>query len=69
VSARESFGASLERYRDGAADVVELIQSQSTLVGARGGVVQARTSLYDAYAELVHAVGTDSLEPIRPEGP
>ena len=58
ASAAESFAGSLERYRDGATDIVELVQAQSTLAGSRAQVVEARTSLYDAYAELVHAIGT-----------
>jgi outer membrane protein TolC len=62
ASAAESFEASLERYRDGAADVVELVQAQASLAGSRASVVQARTDLYSAYSDLVYAIGEEPVQ-------
>ncbi|MGI9554138.1 MAG: TolC family protein, partial [Thermodesulfobacteriota bacterium] len=42
-SSLESFEASLERYRSGVGDIVELLNAQSTLANARSEKVQART--------------------------
>ena len=58
-SSLESFEASLERYRSGVGDIVELLNAQTTLATARSEKVQARTDLFISYAELVHAIGTD----------
>jgi len=57
ASSKESYNVSLGRYRAGAADVVELLNAQSQLAAARAQKVQARTSLFTSYAELVHAIG------------
>ena len=57
VSSEESYAVSLARYRAGAADVVELLNAQSQLAAARAQKVEARTSLFTSYAELVHAIG------------
>jgi len=59
ASSLESFEASLERYRSGVGDIVELLNAQTTLATARSEKVQARTDLFISYAELVHAIGTD----------
>ena len=59
ASSLESFEASLERYRSGVGDIVELITAQSTLATARAEKVQARTDLFISYAQLVNAIGTD----------
>jgi len=57
-SSRESYNASLARYRKGAADIVELLNAQSLLASARSQVIDSRMGLYTSYAELVHAVGS-----------
>ena len=57
VSSEESYAVSLARYRAGAADVVELLNAQSQLAAARAQKVEARTSIFTSYAELVHAIG------------
>ena len=57
VSSKESYNVSLARYRAGAADIVELLNAQSQLAAARAQRVEARTSLFTSYAELVHAIG------------
>ena len=57
ASAKESFDASLARYKVGAADIVELLNAQSTLANARSESIGAKSGVYTSYAELVHAVG------------
>ncbi|MBC8418024.1 MAG: TolC family protein [Desulfobacterales bacterium] len=57
ASSSESYKVSLARYRAGAADIVELLNAQSTLVSARAQKVEARTKLFTSYADLVHAIG------------
>jgi len=59
TSASESFDASLARYRAGAADIVELLDAQSTLADARSQLIEARNGLFISYAELIHAVGEE----------
>jgi len=59
ISSRESYNVSLARYRAGAADIVELLSAQSQLAAARAQRVEARTSLFTSYAELVHAIGAN----------
>ena len=64
ASASESYDASLTRYKVGAADIVELLNAQSTLADARSQLIGSKSQIYTSYAELVHAVG----ENIPPEG-
>jgi outer membrane protein TolC len=59
TSSKESFRVSLARYRAGVADIVELLNAQSTLTSARTQRVQARTDLFISYAELLHAIGAE----------
>ena len=61
-SASESFEASLARYRAGAADIVELLNAQTTLADARSQLIKARNGLFISYAELIHAVGEELPE-------
>ena len=57
ASAQESYDVSLERYRLGAGDIVQLVDTFSTLAGARATLVNAETALYTSYALLLHAIG------------
>ncbi len=59
ISSKESFRVSLARYRAGVAEIVELLNAQSTLTSARTQRVQARTDLFISYAELLHAIGAE----------
>jgi outer membrane protein len=59
TSSKESFQVSLARYRAGVADIVELLNAQSTLTSARAQRVQAQTDLFISYAELMHAIGAE----------
>jgi outer membrane protein len=59
TSSKESFRVSLARYRAGVADIVELLNAQSTLASARAQKIQARTDLFNSYAELLHAIGAE----------
>ena len=70
VSSKESYRVSLARYRAGAADIVELLNAQSQLAAARAQRVEARTSLFTSYAELVHSIGADlpAKAPVHPSG-
>jgi len=66
ASATESFKVSLGRYKAGVADIVELLDAQTTLAKARAQLVDSRMNVYISYAELVHAVGRDVPERYRP---
>jgi len=59
ISSKESFQVSLARYRAGVANIVELLNAQSTLTFARTQRVQAQTDLFISYAELLHAIGAE----------
>jgi outer membrane protein TolC len=59
ISSKESFRVSLARYRAGVAEIVELLNAQSTLTSARTQRVQAKTDLFISYAELLHAIGAE----------
>ncbi len=59
ISSKESYKVSLARYRAGVADIVELLNAQSTLASARAQRVQARTDLFTSYAALLHAIGAE----------
>jgi outer membrane protein len=59
ASADESFKASLARYKAGVAQIVELLNAQSTLASARSQLIGARMNLATSYAALLHAVGTE----------
>jgi len=63
ASALESYEASLARYRAGVGDIVELLNAQSLLAQARAQKVQATTSVFTSYAELVHSIGAEIPEP------
>jgi len=65
VSARESYAVSLERYRNGAADITELLNAQNTLASARSQLIGSRMAVYSQYAELLHAVGDQVGGPQR----
>ena len=66
ASSEQSYEVSLARYRAGAADIVELLNAQTTLASARSQKVQARTNLFTSYADLIHAIGAElPAEPSR----
>lgn len=66
ASSLESYNASLERYRSGVGDVIELLTAQATLASSRSETVQARTNIFVSYAQLVNAVGLNL--PISADG-
>lgn len=66
ASAAESYAVSLGRYRQGAADITELLNAQNTLASARAQLIDARMTLFNQHAELLHAVGGE-LPPASPE--
>jgi outer membrane protein TolC len=66
ASASESYAVSLGRYRQGAADITELLNAQNMLASARAQLIDARMTLFNQYAELLHAVGGE-LPPASPE--
>ena len=59
VSSEEAYEVALERFRNGIGDIVELLNAQSLLAGARADLVRSRTNALTSYAELVHAVGSE----------
>jgi outer membrane protein TolC len=66
ASSLESYNASLERYRSGVGDIIELLTAQATLASSRSETVQARTNIFVSYAQLVNAVGLNL--PISADG-
>lgn len=62
-SAIESYNASLELYRNGVGDIIELLTAQSTLAEARAEQVETTTSIFTSYANLINAMGTEIPSP------
>ena len=62
ASSKESFDASLARFRSGVGDIVELLNAQTLLAEARAEKIKATTSLFTSFAELVHALGAELPE-------
>ncbi|MFH1653322.1 MAG: TolC family protein, partial [Pseudomonadota bacterium] len=58
-SSTESYKVSLARYKEGAAEITELLDAQSTLANARAQLIDARTSLYNSFVALMHAMGSE----------
>ncbi len=61
VSAELSYDSMLISYRAGVAQIVELLQAQSTLADARSENVNARTFWYIALVKLAHDMGVISF--------
>lgn len=59
ASSNEAYLVSLSRFRNGIGDIVELLNAQALLARARAELVRARMRTLSAYAELVHAVGSE----------
>lgn len=59
ASASESYEVSMARYKAGAADIVELMTTQSFLANARSQLITTRMEYYNNYAELIHSVGAE----------
>jgi outer membrane protein TolC len=57
-SAQASYDLSLEGYRTGIKDILDLLQSQTQLSAARSKLIQARKDRFVALAELIHATGS-----------
>ena len=60
-SAELSYQSMLTAYRAGVAQIVELLQAQSTLADARSEHANARTLLYVAMVQLAHDMGVIPL--------
>jgi outer membrane protein TolC len=59
ASASESYDVSLARYKAGAADIVELMTTQTQLAKARSQLDTTRMAYFVNYAELIHSVGEE----------
>jgi outer membrane protein len=57
-SATRSYDAALASYRAGVGNIVQLLQSESTLASARAEQVLATTEWYVSLAQLAHDTGT-----------
>jgi NodT family efflux transporter outer membrane factor (OMF) lipoprotein len=64
-AAREAFQISQLRYRQGVADLLNVLQAQQTLFGARDALAQARLSRLQATVHLYAALGGGWQEPAR----
>lgn len=62
-SSLESYDASLARYRSGVGDIVELLNAQTILAEGRAEQVEAKTSVFTSYADLINAIGTELPTP------
>jgi outer membrane protein TolC len=59
ASAQESYNVSFAQYKNGVADITELLNAQNTLASARAQLIDSRMLLFNSYAELLHAVGSE----------
>ena len=62
-SSLESYDASLELYRNGVGDIIELLTAQTTLAEARAELVGTTTDVFTSYADLINAMGTEIPSP------
>ncbi len=62
-SSIESYNASLELYRNGVGDIIELLTAQTTLAEARAELVETTTDVFTSYADLINAMGTEIPSP------
>ena len=65
VAAREAFQISRLQYSQGVADLLNVLQAQQTLFGARDSLVQARLARLQATVHLYAALGGGWQEPPR----
>jgi outer membrane protein, multidrug efflux system len=70
-SAREAFDIAQLQYRQGAADLLIVLQTQQTLFGARDQLAQTRLARLQAIVHLYEALGGGWAEPVedRTQGP
>jgi multidrug efflux system outer membrane protein len=64
-AARDAFHISRLQYREGVADLTNVLQTQQTLFGARDALVQARLARLQAAVHLYAALGGGWQEPPR----
>jgi NodT family efflux transporter outer membrane factor (OMF) lipoprotein len=64
-AARQAFQISQLQYRQGVADLLNVLQAQQTLFGARDQLAQARLALMQAVVHLYEALGGGWKEPSR----
>ncbi|MDE2450863.1 MAG: efflux transporter outer membrane subunit [Gammaproteobacteria bacterium] len=64
-AAREAFQISQLQYRQGVADLLNVLQAQQTLFGARDALAQARLARLQATVHLYEALGGGWREPER----
>lgn len=64
-AAREAFQISELQYRQGVADLINVLQAQQTLFGARDALAQARLARLEATVHLFEALGGGWQEPPR----
>ena len=64
-AAREAFQISQLQYRQGVADLLNVLQAQQTLFGARDALAQARLARLQATVHLYTALGGGWQEPAR----
>ncbi len=62
-SSIESYNASLELYKNGVGDIIELLTAQTTLAEARAEQVDTTTEVFTSYADLINAMGTEIPTP------
>ncbi len=64
-AAREAFGISQLQYRQGVADLLNVLQAQQTLFEARDELAQAKLSRLQALVHLYEALGGGWVQPAR----
>lgn len=64
-AAREAFQISELQYRQGVADLLNVLQAQQTLFGARDALAQARLARLQALVHLYEALGGGWQEPLQ----
>lgn len=64
-AAREAFGISELQYREGVAELLNVLQAQQTLFGARAELAQVRLARLQALVHLYESLGGGWQEPAR----
>lgn len=64
-SAKEDFKVSLDKYRQGTNNIIDVINAQTSVADASAKVISAKNDYFTALANLSYAIGSLNLDPTK----